>query len=61
MEFARNFLGVRQPKLQVLPEYVVGGNNEKFFSSVFIYLAKIRDLVSDGLMNKFYDEVNMMQ
>lgn len=61
VEFARNFLGVRQPKLQVLPEYVVGGNNEKFFSSVFIYLAKIRDLVSDGLMNKFYDEVNMMQ
>ena len=60
VEFARNFLGVRQPKLQALPEYVVGGDNNKFFSSVFIYLAKIRDLVSDGLMNKFYDEVNLL-
>ena len=43
-----------------MPEYVVGGNNQKFFASVFIYWARISNRVSDGLMNKLYEQGNIM-
>ena len=43
-----------------IPEYVIGGNNKKFFSAVFIYLGRIRSMISDGLLNKMYKELNMM-
>lgn len=60
VEFARTFLERSAGNLTGIPEYVVGGNNTRFFSSVFIYFARVRDLVSDGLMNKLYEEVNLM-
>lgn len=60
VEFARIFLERRQGNISGIPEYVVGGDNSGFFSKIFIYFARVRDLVSDGLMNKFYEEVNLM-
>lgn len=56
VEFARVFLERSSENLLVLPEYIVGGENSKFFSAVFIYLARVRSVVSDGLMNKLYNE-----
>lgn len=60
MEFTRIFLERSEPNLSVIPNYIVGGDNSKFFSMIFIYFARVRDIVTDGLMNKFYREVNLM-
>lgn len=57
VEFARVFLEKSTANLTMLPDYVVGGDNAKFFSSIFIYLAHVRSVITDGLMNKLYDEV----
>lgn len=60
IEFARIFLERKSGNLPTIPNYEVGGNNGKFFASIFIYYGRIRGLVSDGLMNKFYEQGNMM-
>lgn len=59
-EFCRIFIEKKKGALSYLPEYVVGGENRKFFSTVFIYFARVREIVSDELMNKFYEELNVM-
>lgn len=56
VEFARVFLERNAANLSVLPDYVVGGDNSGFFTSVFIYLSRVRNIVTDGLMNKLYEE-----
>lgn len=60
IEFAKIFLEKNNPDLSSIPDYKVGGNNAKFFSNIMIYYARVRDLVSDGLMNKMYKECKMM-
>ncbi len=60
IEFAKVFLERRTGNLPTIPNYEVGGNNSKFFASIFIYYGRIRGLVSDGLMNKFYEQGNIM-
>lgn len=57
VEFARVFLERSTGNLTMIPDYIVGGENSKFFSSVFIYLSHVRSAVTDGLMNKLYEEV----
>lgn len=59
VEFARMFLEKRTP-VNGIPDYVVGGDNSRFFSMLLIYFVRMRDLVSDGLMNKFYEEAKLM-
>lgn len=61
IEFARMFIEHQHGKLAGVPDYVVSGQNEKFFSSVFIYMARIREHISDGLMNALYKQANMMR
>lgn len=61
IEFARMFIEHQHGKLPGVPDYVVSGQNEKFFSSVFIYMARIREHISDGLMNALYKQANMMR
>ena len=60
IEFAKTFIEKIKGNLGTIPDYVVGGNNKKFFSSVFIYLGRIRGMVSDGLLNKMYKELNIL-
>lgn len=60
VEFAKVFLERQVGNLSAIPDYVVGGENSQFFSSVFIYFARVRNIVSDGLMNKLYEEVNLI-
>ncbi|HBN12194.1 MAG TPA: hypothetical protein DD415_01105 [Clostridiales bacterium] len=60
IEFARTFIEKSNGVIGNIPDYVIGGNNKKFFSSVFIYLGRIRGMISDGLLNKMYKELNMM-
>lgn len=59
IEFAMTFIEKRKGNLGNIPDYVIGGNNRLFFSSVFIYLGRIRGLISDGLLNKMYKELNI--
>ncbi len=61
LEFSRIFLERQADALSCIPDYSVGGKNDKFFASVFIYYSKVRDLVSDGLMNEFYKQANLMK
>lgn len=60
IEFSQLFFDHANGNLDFIPKYDLGGNNEKFFSSIFIYYGRIRGLVSDELMNAFYKRVNMM-
>lgn len=59
-EFTKTFLEHGSCNIDGIPDYVVGGDNSKFFSSIFIYLSRVRDLISDGLMDKLYEEVNLL-
>lgn len=61
VEFAKVFIERQNGPLSGVPDYVIGGDNAKFFSAVFIYFAKIRDLISDGLMNELYKQANVMR
>ena len=60
IEFAKTFLEKNRGSLGSIPDYVVGGDNKKFFSATFIYLGRIRGMVSDGLLNKMYKEINLL-
>ncbi len=60
VQFARVFLERLDGPLAYIPEYKVGGDNTKFFSNVIIYYARVRDLISDSLMNKLYEEAKIM-
>ena len=59
IEFAKTFIEKNKGNLGSIPDYVVGGDNRKFFSATFIYLGRIRGMVSDGLLNKMYKELNL--
>ncbi len=56
VEFARVFLERAERPLYSIHEYHVGGDNTTFFSDVLIYYTAVRDLISDGLMAKIYEE-----
>lgn len=60
IEFTRTFIEKANGDIGNIPEYVIGGSNKKFFSAVFIYLGRIRGLISDGLLNKMFKELNML-
>ena len=59
-EFMSTFIEKTNGKLGSVPEYVIGGDNRKFFSSVFIYLGRLRGMISDNLLDKMYKELNML-
>lgn len=60
VEFSMAFIERSKGSIGNVPDYVIGGDNRKFFSAVFIYLGRIRGLVSDNLLNKMYKELNML-
>ena len=60
LEFTRTFIEKVNGNLGSVPDYVIGGDNRKFFSSVFIYLGRLRGMISDNLLNKMYQELNML-
>lgn len=60
IEFSKVFLEHQCGNLSYLPNYKVGGANDRFFNNVFIYFARLRSIVSDGLFNKMYEYGNLM-
>lgn len=61
IEFAMIFIEKSKGEIGRVPDYRIGGDNKKFFNSVFIYLGRIRGIISDGLLNKMYKEINMFR
>lgn len=57
-EFGNLFISRKYGMQNYLPVYVVGGNNDEFFSKVFIYLGKYRSHISASLLDKMYRFVN---
>lgn len=60
IEFMQVFVERTKGNLGNMPAYNLGGDNKTFFSNAFIYLGRWRDLISDGLINKMYSEMNML-
>lgn len=60
IEFSQIFIEKCKGDIGKVPDYIIGGDNRKFFTSVFIYLGRMRSMVSDGLLNKMYKELNML-
>ena len=52
-EFKKIFLSGNAPAF--LPEYEIGGDNTEFFDSLFLYLGKVRTIISDSLLSDIYD------
>lgn len=61
VEFARTFIERKNGDIQGVPEYKLDGDNDKFFQSLFIYYSRVRGLVSDGLMSKFYEKLSAIK
>jgi hypothetical protein len=55
-EFRAVFLG--ENTFDYLPAYDIGGDNSLFFNSIFIYLSKIRENISDSLLAAIYSYLN---
>lgn len=60
VEFSKVFLERQCGNLSFIPDYSVGGKNDRFFNSVFIHFARFRNIVSDELINKMYEYGNLM-
>ncbi len=61
VEFSKVFIERNNINFESIPEYIPGGNNKKFFTSIFIHYSSIRSLISDGLMNAIYKQNNIMR
>ncbi len=57
-EFGDLFIAGQNPAHDMLPTYVIGGDNKEFFSKVFIYLGRFRAQISSPLLAKIYKHVN---
>jgi hypothetical protein len=57
VEFCRVFLEKTAGPLPDIPDYRVGGDNIKFFRSVFSHLNTFKALLSDGLLDKIYHQI----
>ncbi len=53
-EFGDLFIANNYGDLEYLPAYVIGGDNSKFFSKVFIYIGRFRSHISSSLLEKLY-------
>jgi FtsZ-interacting cell division protein ZipA len=60
IEFVKVFIEKSKGTLPRIPDYEIGGDNAEFFPAVFIYLGKIRGLISAGLLAKIYKQLNLM-
>lgn len=57
IEFVQTFLEKSKGKFSGVPDYVIGGDNAEFFSSIFVHLNKFRNILSDGLIAKIYRQL----
>lgn len=60
-EFDRLFISRIYGENKRLPVYQVGGDNREFFSKVFVFIGRYRNVISDGLLEKIYNQSNLLK
>jgi hypothetical protein len=55
-EFKDLFIDMNKGHIAGLPDYKVGGDNTKFFATIFAYLGTLKRIASDDLLGKFYQK-----
>ncbi|MGN0805140.1 MAG: hypothetical protein ACI4MS_07130 [Candidatus Coproplasma sp.] len=56
-EFNEVFVAKSKGKIGNIPEYKVGEDNSDFFPAVFVYINRIRNICSDELLAKIYNQL----
>jgi hypothetical protein len=57
VEFHKVFIEKSKGTTLDLPDYVLEGENQEFFSKVFVRLSSFRDMLTSGLLHKIYLQV----
>lgn len=60
-EFNKLFISRIYGENKRLPAYVVGGDNREFFTKVFVFMGRYRNVISDGLLEKIYEYSNLIR
>lgn len=56
-EFFDIFVNRNKGKIGTIPVYEINGDNTSFFPSVFVHINRTRELCSDTLLTKIYNEI----
>ncbi len=60
-EFDRLFISRIHGENKRLPAYRIGGDNREFFTKVFVFMGRYRNIISDGLLEKIYTYSNALR
>lgn len=60
-EFDRLFISRIYGDNKRLPAYTIGGDNREFFTKVFVFMGRYRNVISDGLLEKIYNYSNSVR
>ena len=60
-EFDRLFISRIYGDNKRLPEYRIGGDNREFFTKIFVFMGRYRNVISDGLLEKIYNYSNSIR
>jgi len=44
-----------------LPMYRIGGDNKEFFTKVFVFIGRYRNVISDNLLEKIYNQTTFLK
>ena len=60
-EFTRLFISRVYGENRRLPVYRVGEDNREFFTKIFVFMGRYRNIISDGLLEKIYNYSNLVR
>ena len=60
-EFDRLFISRIYGDNKRLPAYRIGGDNREFFTKIFVFMGRYRNVISDGLLEKIYSYSNSIR
>ncbi len=60
-EFDRLFISRVYGENKRLPAYRIGADNREFFTKIFVFMGRYRNIISDGLLEKIYNYSNSIR
>ncbi len=60
-EFTKLFISRIYGENKRLPVYTVGGDNREFFTKIFVFMGRYRNVISDSLLEKIYEYSNLVR
>ncbi len=60
-EFDRLFITRIYGDNKRLPAYQIGGDNREFFTKIFVFMGRYRNVISEGLLEKIYNYSNAIK